>query len=126
MVEAPKLSHDLDRFADELERIDQGDYAPTREGIAQLRTAMAGVMRMFALEARTLEADLDSVSRGLMAAECRIEALTIPDYLTKTRHNIAVREGVASGKIIDLREAFDDEREFNAARYAGKDEGSAA
>lgn len=116
MSEAPSLSTDLDRFADELERIDGGDYAATPEGMASLRTAMAGVMRMFAYEARTLEADLESTARKLLAADCRIEALTVPDYLSATRHNIAVREGVASGKVVDLRDAFDDAGRFFAAR----------
>ena len=63
-------------------------------------------LRQLATNASIYELALASRERRLAAAAARIEALTIPDYLKETRENIAIREGRAAGKVIDLRTVF--------------------
>ncbi|HEY8136226.1 MAG TPA: hypothetical protein VIF61_00200 [Methylocystis sp.] len=99
------------------EHLDSGD-ALTPAGVEIIITAF----QMFAIEARSLEDEILLLESRLLAADCRIEALTIPDFLAGHLREAAIRDGMRAGKVVDLREVFHDEQEFNRS----KDEGDAA
>jgi len=119
-ISAPLLSEELTRFANELEFGGLDHFEWTPEGIAVMATMLSASIRMFAIQARTLEEEAALAQSRLAAADCRIEALTIPDYVGRTRHNIAIREGVADGKVIDLRAILADEQDWSAERRAAE------
>lgn len=70
---------------------------------------VVAALRHTAASVGMLEEVSESLRRRLSAADARIEALTIPDYLKETHMNIAIREGCAAGKVIDLRDVFEHE-----------------
>lgn len=115
---APKLSDDLNRFAAELDDAGLDQFEATSNGMAALGAAFARLFRILAIEARTLEEEKLLLEMRLTAADCRIEALTVPDYLATTRINLAIRDGVEDGSVIDLRAIFRDEQDFNHTRHS--------
>lgn len=74
---------------------------------------VVAALRQIAASVGMLEEVSEGLRRRLSAADARIEALTIPDYLKSTRDNIAIREGRAAGKVIDLRDFFEREQRLD-------------
>lgn len=115
---APRLSDDLTRFASELEAIRAGDYAASPDGVASLVAAMAGVMRMFAVDAQRLEHHLE-------LADARIACLRTTDYAGDLVRDLAIRDGVRDGSVIDVREAFLAAQSVACSLRASNDGGAA-
>lgn len=70
---------------------------------------VAGALDQLVIDARTLEAELAHQETLRLAADARIDALTTPDYVAKTRQEIAIKEGRRAGVVVDLRPFFDRE-----------------
>lgn len=70
---------------------------------------VAGALDQLVIDARTLEAELAHQETLRLAADARIDALTTPDYVAKTRQEIAIKEGRRAGVVIDLRPFLDRE-----------------
>lgn len=108
-IVAPCLSADLKAFAQCIR-----EDVVVGEPLTPLRFNMiVTAFEMFAIEARALEDENSLFETRLLAADCRIEALTIPDFLSAHLREAAIDEGKRAGKIIDLRAIFLDEQEFN-------------
>lgn len=91
---APKLSEDLERFANELELAGFDGFEWTQEGVARLSSAMAHTFRMFALDARWLEAKLD-------AADAVVAAMSSNRAFANRID--ALKDGLVTGKVRILR-----------------------
>ena len=100
------LSHDVFACAEYLRMIaEKGQALPPAAStfVAKSLFELSGLVR-------SLENDLRSTQNHLMAADARIEALTIPDYLAQTQRNTAILEGRIAGVVVDLRDVFERER----------------
>ncbi|WP_457798131.1 hypothetical protein [Methylocystis sp. S23] len=113
------LSEDLKIFATMIDERYANGETLSDESFAIIVTAF----RMFSVEARSLEDELLLLQSRLNAADCRIEALTIPDYLGDHLREAAIRDGERAGRVVDLRAIFRDEQEYNRA---SRDDGDAA
>ena len=109
------LRADIVAVADLMEQTVTEGKEFTTDGV----TFVVGALRQIATNAGILEMAQESTHRRLVAVEARIEALTIPDYLKQTRINIAIREGRAAGKVIDLREVFAREQDIIETQAGG-------
>lgn len=105
-IVAPSLSADLKTFA-------QCIREEAVKGEPLSFNAVITAFEMFAIEAKVLEDEKTLLETRLIAADCRIEALTIPDFLAAHLREAAIEEGKRAGKIVDLRSIFLDEQEFN-------------
>lgn len=105
----PCLSADLKAFAQCISEHAAAGEEFSAEGVQIVIKAF----EMFAIEAKTLEDEKALLETRLLAADCRIEALTIPDFLSAHQREAAIDEGKRAGTIVDLRAIFLDEQEFN-------------
>ncbi len=105
------LSADIIAVADLMEMTVLEGKEFTEDGVR----FVVGALRQIAANAGMFEKTQQSTERRLIAAHARIEALTIPDYLKSTRDNIAIREGRAAGKVIDLRDFFEREQRLDSS-----------
>ncbi|QGM93804.1 hypothetical protein F7D13_07070 [Methylocystis rosea] len=101
----PHLSADIDAVAELIRRFQLGGLHMTPQNCG----FVAGALDKLAFEARTLEAELEREESWRQAADARVEALTTPDHLTKTRREIAINEGRRAGVVVDLRPYLDRE-----------------
>jgi len=99
---APGLRADIAAVADLLDHTADKQQALPADGLR----FVAASLRQLATNAGAIEASLAFAQRRLVTADARIEALTIPDYLRRTREEIAIREGRAAGVVVDLRDVF--------------------
>lgn len=102
LAQEPTLRADIMAVADLIETMADKKREFTPDGLRFI----VSTLHQLATNASILELAHMSGHRRLAAANARIAALTIPDYLKQTRMNIAIREGRAAGKVIDLREVF--------------------
>ena len=112
LAQEPTLRADIMAVADLIELMVDKEREFTPDGLRFI----ASTLHQLATNASILELAHSSAHRRLTAANARIAALTIPDYLKQTRMNIAIREGRAAGTIIDLREVFIREQSDTTAR----------
>lgn len=90
---APKLSEDLERFANEMERGGLDGFEWTPEGVAHMASAIARTFRMFAIDARLLEASLEASDAVVRAMKSNTDLGGRLD---------ALKEGIVSGKVTNL------------------------
>jgi hypothetical protein len=111
-----------------INKLQEDKNVPESGIISSPRFTKAAAMRMhivitafemFSIEAKALEDEKQLLESRLLAADCRIEALTIPDFLSNHLRDAAIREGARAGVVIDLRGVFADEQEFNRAQNDG-------
>lgn len=100
------LSADLKTFAQVVrEEVARDGTLPPSEIACIIRA-----FEMFAVEAQEIEAAKERLERRLLAANCRIAALTDQDFLPDHLREEAISDGKRAGVVVDLCAILDEQQ----------------